>query len=60
MTRKDVTRYAPIAGAGGTAVALGFSLTGHLPYPLWTVALAFPAGAAAYLLIEFLFEKVGA
>ena len=60
MTRKDFTRYAPIAGAGGVALAFGLHLTGHLPYALWTVALAFPAGAAVYLLIEFLFEKVGA
>lgn len=58
MTRKDVTRYAPIAGAGGVALAFGLHLTGHLPYALWTVALAFPAGAAAYLFIAALFTKV--
>lgn len=60
MTSKDFTKYAPAAGLLATAVALGFKLTGHLPYAPWVIALAFPAGAAAYLFIEFLSEKAGA
>lgn len=60
MTRKDVTKYAPIAGAAGVALAFGLDAAELVSLRLWHIALAFPAGAFAYLFIEFLTEKVGA
>lgn len=60
MTRKNVTRYAPIAGVVSVAVAYALDLTGLLGYEPWEIALSFPLGAGAYLFIAFLSEKVGA
>lgn len=59
MTRKDVTKYAPIAGLVTVLVAIVLDLTGLLDYAPWEIALSFVLGAGAYLLVEFLTEKVG-
>jgi hypothetical protein len=60
VTSADFTKYAPISGAATVAVAIGLDVSGLLDYAVWELALSFPLGAAIYLFIEFLSERVGA
>lgn len=59
MTRKDVTKYAPLSGVLTVVAVLVADFTRLLNFAPWEVAVAFPAGAFGYLFIEFLSEKAG-
>lgn len=52
-------RTAIVAGVVSVAVAIGIDLTGLLDYQLWEIAASLPCGAAAFLLVRVLQEKVG-
>ena len=58
MTRKDFTRHAPLSGVASVAAGLVLDFTNLLAYEWWEIALSFPLGAAFYLLVEFLCERI--